>query len=54
MTTTEETDIIQKFPIEQGLAAFYHQFESFRTRLGFVGSSDIVFENVLSTEFGSG
>jgi len=44
--TAKETNIINSHPTKDGLAAFCHQFESSRARLGFVESFGVV-ESVL-------
>ena len=53
MEATEEADIINNHPINEGLVAFRHQFESSQARLGFVESSRTA-EDVLSAESASG
>jgi hypothetical protein len=53
MEATEEANIINSHPIKDGLVAFRHQFESSQARLGFVGSSPAVEDN-LSAESASG
>jgi hypothetical protein len=53
MEATEEANIINSHPIEEGLVAFRHQFESSQAHLGFVGSSRAV-EDILSAESASG
>lgn len=52
MEAAEEADIINNYPINEGLVAFRHQFGSSQARLGFAGSSRAA--DILSAESAPG